>query len=122
MKDCPPNAIRRSITGEVFIDDTCIGCGNCQSNCPYGVIRMEYDAPEKPSLLAWLMAGFGPGLGEEPHYHPTQAAKDKGKKAVKCDACIDVKNGPACVKACPTGAAIRLGPSQFLDLIEERGR
>ncbi len=34
MKDCPPNAIRRSVTGEVFIDDTCIGCGNCQSNCP----------------------------------------------------------------------------------------
>ena len=122
MKDCPPNAIRRSVTGEVFIDDTCIGCGNCQSNCPYGVIRMEYDAPKKPSLLAWLIAGLGPGLGEEPQYHPTQAAKDKGKKAVKCDACIDVKNGPACVKACPTGAAIRIGPSQFLDLIEERGR
>jgi len=122
MKDCPPNAIRRSVTGEVFIDDTCIGCGNCQSNCPYGVIRMEYDAPKKPSLLAWLIAGMGPGLGEEPQYHPTQAAKDKGKKAVKCDACIDVKNGPACVKACPTGAAIRIGPSQFLDLIEERGR
>ena len=122
MKDCPPNAIRRSVTGEVFIDDTCIGCGNCQSNCPYGVIRMEYDAPKKPSLLAWLIAGLGPGLGEEPQYHPTQAAKDKGKKAVKCDACIDVKNGPACVKACPTGAAIRVGPSQYLDLIEERGR
>jgi len=122
MKDCPPNAIRRSVTGEVFIDDTCIGCGNCQSNCPYGVIRMEYDAPKKPSLLAWLIAGLGPGLGEEPHYHPTAAAKDKGKKAVKCDACIDVKNGPACVKACPTGAAIRVGPSQFLDMIEERGR
>jgi Fe-S-cluster-containing hydrogenase component 2/CRP-like cAMP-binding protein len=122
MKDCPPNAIRRSVTGEVFVDDTCIGCGNCQSNCPYGVIRMEYDAPKKPSLLAWLLAGMGPGLGEEPHYHPTAAAKDKGKKAVKCDACIDVKNGPACVKACPTGAAIRVGPNQFLDLIEERGR
>jgi Fe-S-cluster-containing hydrogenase component 2/thioredoxin reductase len=122
MKDCPPNAIRRSVSGEVFIDDTCIGCGNCQSNCPYGVIRMEYEAPKKPSLLAWLIAGLGPGLGEEPHYHPTQAAKDKGKKAVKCDACMGAKNGPACVSACPTGAAARVGPAQFLDLIEERGR
>lgn len=120
MKDCPPNAIRRSVTGEVFIDDTCIGCGNCQSNCPYGVIRMEYDAPPKPGLLAWLLAGFGPGLGEEPGYHPDQAAREKGKKAVKCDACIDVKNGPACVKACPTGAAIRIGPNRFLDLVERR--
>jgi Fe-S-cluster-containing hydrogenase component 2 len=120
MKDCPPNAIRRSVTGEVFIDDTCIGCGNCQSNCPYSVIRMEYDAPKKPGLLAWLLSGAGPGMGEEPEYHPTAAAKDKGKKAVKCDACISVKNGPACVKACPTGAAIRIGPSQFVDLIEEQ--
>jgi Fe-S-cluster-containing hydrogenase component 2/thioredoxin reductase len=120
MKDCPPNAIRRSVTGEVFIDDTCIGCGNCQSNCPYGVIRMEYEAPKKPGLLAWLLAGAGPGMGEEPEYHPTAVAKDKGKKAVKCDACMSVTNGPACVKACPTGAAIRIGPSQFIDLIEEQ--
>jgi len=120
MKDCPPNAIKRSVTGEVFIDDTCIGCGNCQSNCPYGVIRMTYEAPKKPGLWAWLLAGLGPGPGEEREYHPTAAAKDKGKKAVKCDACIGVENGPACVKACPTGAAIRVGPERFIDLIEER--
>jgi Fe-S-cluster-containing hydrogenase component 2/thioredoxin reductase len=120
MKDCPPNAIKRSVTGEVFIDDTCIGCGNCQSNCPYGVIRMTYEAPQKPGLLAWLLAGLGPGPGEDPDYHPTASAKDKGKKAVKCDACIGVQNGPACVKACPTGAAIRIGPERYLDVIEER--
>jgi Fe-S-cluster-containing hydrogenase component 2/thioredoxin reductase len=122
MKDCPPNALHRSVTGEVFIDDTCIGCGNCESNCPYGVIRMEYEAPKKPGLIAWLLTGMGPGPGEEPGYHPTQAAKDKGKKAMKCDACVDVTNGPACVKACPTGAAIRIGPDRFLDLVEERRR
>ena len=120
MKDCPPNALHRSVTGEVFIDDTCIGCGNCQSNCPYDVIRMAYEAPKKPGLLAWLLAGLGPGPGEELEYHPTQAAKDRGKRAVKCDACIGVDNGPACVKACPTGAAIRIGPDRFIDLMEER--
>jgi Fe-S-cluster-containing hydrogenase component 2/thioredoxin reductase len=122
MKDCPPNAIRRSITGEVFIDETCIGCGNCQSNCPYDVIRMEYDAPKKPGLLAWLIAGMGTGPGEAPEYHPTRAALDKGKKAVKCDACMNLSTGPACVNACPTGAAIRIGPDKFLDLVEERRR
>jgi Fe-S-cluster-containing hydrogenase component 2/CRP-like cAMP-binding protein/thioredoxin reductase len=122
MKDCPPNAIKRSPTGEVYIDDTCIGCGNCQVNCPYGVIRMEYEAPKKPGLLQWLLLGRGPGVGEEPHYHPSAAAKAKGKKAVKCDACVSVPTGPACVKACPTGAAMRIGPSQFVDLVEERRR
>ena len=120
MKDCPPNAIRRSQTGEVYIDDTCIGCGNCQTNCPYDVIRMEYEAPKKPGLLGWLLAGAGNGPGEEPGYHPSERAKAKGRKAVKCDACIDVRNGPACVQACPTGAAIRIGPEQFVDLIDER--
>jgi len=120
MKDCPPNAIRRSPTGEVFINESCIGCGNCQSNCPYDVIRMVYEAPKKPSLLMWLLTGTGPGVGEEADYHPTQDAKAKGKKAVKCDACINVANGPACVKSCPTGAALRIGRAQFVDLVEER--
>jgi Fe-S-cluster-containing hydrogenase component 2/CRP-like cAMP-binding protein/thioredoxin reductase len=120
MKDCPPNAIKRSANGEVFIDDTCIGCGNCQVNCPYGVIRMTYEAPKKAGLLSWLLFGAGPGMGEEPDYHPTESAKSKGKKATKCDACNSVSNGPACVKACPTGAAVRIGPAQFLDLADQR--
>ena len=120
MKDCPPNAIQRSPTGEVFINDTCIGCGNCQSNCPYHVIRMVYQAPPKPGLLSWLMFGAGSGPGEAPGYAPTAKAKEGGKKAVKCDACISVENGPACVKACPTGAAVRIGPAQYPDLLEER--
>jgi Fe-S-cluster-containing hydrogenase component 2 len=122
MKDCPPNAIKRSPTGEVYIDDTCIGCGNCQSNCPYGVIRMEYEAPKKPGLLQWLLFGAGPGVGEEPHFHPSDKAKAKGKKAMKCDACLTVPTGPACVKACPTGAAMRIGPEKFIDLVEESRR
>lgn len=41
MKDCPPDAIHRSPNGEVFIGDSCIGCGNCQDNCSYGVIQIQ---------------------------------------------------------------------------------
>lgn len=122
MKDCPPNAIRRSENGEVYINDSCIGCGNCQANCPYDVIRMVYDAPKKPGLWSWLVFGRGDGPGETPDYEPSAAAKEKGKKAVKCDACVGLDGGPACVRACPTGAAIRIGPEQFVDLVEERKR
>ena len=57
MSDCPPDAIHRGPDGEVFIDDTCIGCGNCQRYCPYGVIRMDKEPPKKPSLLNWLFFG-----------------------------------------------------------------
>ncbi|HZO22198.1 MAG TPA: cyclic nucleotide-binding domain-containing protein [Steroidobacteraceae bacterium] len=122
MKDCPPNAIKRSANGEVFIDETCIGCGNCQVNCPYGVIRMTYEAPRKPGLLSWLLFGAGPGVGEDKDYEPTSTGKAKGKKATKCDACGGISNGPACVQACPTGAAIRVGPDQYLDLADQRRR
>ncbi|HWY64750.1 MAG TPA: NAD(P)-binding domain-containing protein, partial [Rhizomicrobium sp.] len=64
MTDCPPNAIRRGPDGEVFISDACIGCGNCQRNCPYGVIRMDSVPPKKPGLLQWMLFGMGPGPGE----------------------------------------------------------
>jgi Fe-S-cluster-containing hydrogenase component 2 len=120
MKDCPPNAIRRSVTGEVFIDQTCIGCGNCEKNCPYDVIRMEYEAPPKPGLLRWLLTGAGPGPGEDKNRQAAPSAVGQRKKAMKCDACIDVPHGPACVKACPTGAAVRIGPQQIIDLVEEQ--
>ena len=116
MKDCPPDAIRRSANGEVYITDSCIGCGNCESNCPYDAIHMAYEAPAKPGLWSWLLLGRGPGPGEPDRYDPTPAAIERGKKAVKCDACASVAGGPACVRACPTGAAMRVGPSEVLEV------
>jgi Fe-S-cluster-containing hydrogenase component 2/CRP-like cAMP-binding protein len=119
MKDCPPNAIRRLPGGEVFIDDTCIGCGNCQTNCPYGVIQMAYREEHHFSLWSWLLLGRGAGPGEHVH-QDHQGGAPAIKKAAKCDACANVKSGPACVSACPTGAAIRLTPREYVDLVEEQ--
>ncbi len=117
MADCPPNAIHRGPDGEVFIDETCIGCGNCQRNCPYGVIRMDSVPPKKPSLLNWLLFGSGPGPGEPSKkwsYANAEPGVEKAKKAIKCDMCSGIEGGPACVRACPTGAAIRVAPEEFL--------
>ena len=113
MKECPPDAIHRSANGEVFVDDTCIGCGNCERNCPYGVIQLAPVDPKRkrPSLLAWLALGLGP----EPGMEPKPKSKEIPKKAVKCDMCKDLPGGAACVRACPTGAAIRVSPEQFLN-------
>jgi Fe-S-cluster-containing hydrogenase component 2/CRP-like cAMP-binding protein/thioredoxin reductase len=125
MADCPPNAIHRGPDGEVFIDDTCIGCGNCQRNCPYGVIRMDKVPPKKPGLLSWLFLGMGPGPGEPSKkwaYKNAEPGVEKPKKAIKCDMCSGIEGGPACVRACPTGAAIRVAPEQFLTVSRlERG-
>jgi CRP-like cAMP-binding protein/thioredoxin reductase/ferredoxin-like protein FixX len=124
MADCPPDSIHRAPGGEVWIDhDTCIGCGNCAGNCPYGVIQMAATPPRKPGLLMWLLLGAGPGPGEDKSW--AQRKKKKGgpepvKLAVKCDMCMGIKGGPACVRACPTGAAIRTSPEVFLNTVVAR--
>lgn len=110
MKDCPPDAIHRAPNGEVYIADNCIGCGNCERNCPYGVIHMAAKPPKKPGLLSWLLLGLGSGPGEAPK---SPEKTDEAKKAVKCDMCKDLPGGPACVRSCPTGAAIRISPEEF---------
>jgi Fe-S-cluster-containing hydrogenase component 2 len=124
MKDCPPDAIRRAPNGEVYIRDNCIGCGNCERNCPYGVIHMAATPPEKPGLLAWLLFGLGPGPGGgsgrvEVKADAKGSAPVVPKKAVKCDMCKDLAGGPACVRACPTGAAIRVSPESFVDFVNQ---
>jgi len=115
MKDCPPDAIRRAPNGEVFIEDSCIGCGNCERNCPYGVIQMASGREEASSLLGWLLTGHGAAPGQR---QPKQGP-DAIKKAVKCDMCKDLAGGPACVRACPTGAALRMSPADFVNLTRE---
>ena len=116
MKDCPPDAIHRSPGGEVYIADTCIGCGNCERNCPYGVIQLAATDPkrERPSLLSWLLLG----QGSEPGREPKPKSADIPKKAVKCDMCKGLEGGAACVRACPTGAAIRVSPEQFVNFAD----
>jgi CRP-like cAMP-binding protein/thioredoxin reductase/Fe-S-cluster-containing hydrogenase component 2 len=117
MKDCPPDAIHRSPNGEVFISDSCIGCGNCERNCPYGVIQMGAVSEKKPNLLSWLLTGAGIAPGTSVGY---DKASGQSKKAVKCDMCKDLPGGPACVRACPTGAALRLSPEEFMAVAVDR--
>lgn len=102
MLDCPPDALSRQPNGEVLIKESCIGCGNCVSNCPYGVIKLVYDSIPQ----AWsLRSLFG------------QVQKEKGPaKAAKCDMCHGLTGGPACVRACPTGAAMRVNPARLIQI------
>lgn len=117
MKDCPPDAIRRAPNGEVFVQDNCIGCGNCEENCPYGVIRMAGPTEPAPNLFSWILSGRGAAPGDRQPANEAESAK----KAVKCDMCKDLAGGPACVRACPTGAAIRISPSEFVNLTRKAG-
>ncbi|MDG2270007.1 MAG: cyclic nucleotide-binding domain-containing protein, partial [Alphaproteobacteria bacterium] len=108
MIDCPPDAIKRATEGEVYITDACIGCGNCQRNCPYGVIQMADLSVGERGWLASLARGFGLGRA---------VVAEGPKQAVKCDMCMDLAGGAACVRACPTGAAIRVHPNEVIELV-----
>lgn len=103
MTDCPPDAIKRSASGEVFIEDSCIGCGNCARSCPYGVIQLASLDNKKTGILSRLFA-------------KNDASEKAPKKAVKCDMCRDYEGGPSCVRACPTGAAVRVAPQALIQL------
>jgi Fe-S-cluster-containing hydrogenase component 2 len=105
MLDCPPDAITRDPRGEVYIKSNCIGCGNCEKNCPYDNIFMVEKTPKR-TITSWIRSMFdGHDAGEQ-------------TVAVKCDLCRGIKGGPACVRSCPTGAAIRLTPEEYSDVLE----
>ena len=109
MKDCPPDAIHRSVNGEVYIEDSCIGCGNCQTNCPYDVIQMTSLKDHEPPGIWQVIFGKQKAVVKEEN--------QSQKKAVKCDMCKDILAGAACVRACPTGAAMRVSPEAFLGYV-----
>jgi CRP-like cAMP-binding protein/thioredoxin reductase/Fe-S-cluster-containing hydrogenase component 2 len=105
MLDCPPDALERRPNGEVIIKDSCIGCGNCTTNCPYGVIQLVYDKPKSEGLFSF--------------FKPSNYKKGPAK-AAKCDMCSSLDGGPACVRSCPTGAAMRVNPTQMIQLLSRK--
>jgi CRP-like cAMP-binding protein len=92
---CPVGSIRRRNSLEVIIEDWCIGCGLCASNCPYGNINLhpfnvEISDPTQPSRKIAAVR----------------------QKATSCDLCHDHVE-PSCVYACPHDAAHRVEPREF---------
>ena len=116
MADCPPNALHRTASGAVAVDDSCIGCGNCVRNCPYNAIKLSALPVKRGNLLTQLLFGYGDAPGER---GAAQKSKTNKETARKCDLCEDVRGGPACVRACPTGAVLRVGPETLFDRIQE---
>lgn len=88
---CPTGAIQRIPDGGgVVIDDaTCVGCATCASNCPYGNIRME-------------------AVRDTDGARHIDTDGSQVLRATKCDFCVGQANGPACQRACPHGALIRI--------------
>ena len=97
MNGCPTGAIHRSpFGGQVVVNDaTCVGCGTCATNCPYDNIRMVEIRDDSGNLIV---------------DHSTGSTV---MKATKCDLCVDQLGGPACQRACPHDALIRMDMSDL---------
>jgi CRP-like cAMP-binding protein/Fe-S-cluster-containing hydrogenase component 2 len=100
---CPVDAIHRQGSLEIVIENHCIGCGLCASNCPYGNINMhakpeERSDPRNPGRMATVLQ----------------------QKATTCDLCRNVvgpNQDPSCVYACPHNAAFRKSGRELLTMV-----
>jgi Fe-S-cluster-containing hydrogenase component 2 len=104
MVGCPVDSIHRGKHLQIVIEDHCIGCGLCASNCPYGSIfmvpnqRKIIEAPDPENLEHTIRIG-------QP-------------KAATCDLCdVEGKNDkpqPQCVASCPHDAAFRMSGEELM--------
>ena len=100
---CPVDAIhRRPKSNEIWIENTCIGCGKCAENCPYGNINMHELPGDKSKAGAAAPVGVA-------------------YRATTCDQCHSL-NGhePNCVVACPHDAAHRMKGDELLSIVQGR--
>ncbi len=124
LTGCPTGAIARFPNGEIDINPTtCIGCGDCATQCPYNAISMiaRPDAKNgaEVSRLAKLLSPFS--LGQDKI--PAPVTQTENLLAIKCNLCKDTGLNPpgakeaaySCEENCPTGALVRVNPREYFD-------
>lgn len=111
---CPVDAIHRNGDSlEIQIEDYCIGCGLCASNCPYGNINMhgfpktEIDPKTKREVRVF----------EEVNGKRLPIVQ---QRATTCDLCSSIDGKPSCVYACPHNAAFRMSGIELMDAVQRK--
>jgi Fe-S-cluster-containing dehydrogenase component/CRP-like cAMP-binding protein len=124
LTGCPTGAIGRFPHGQIDIDPkTCIGCGDCATQCPYNAISMiplKPSAPPQPTPAGWSgrLKGW---LSLAPPQLPPPVTEIENLLAVKCNLCENTPLNPAgarqpaysCEENCPTGALVRVNPREY---------
>lgn len=91
VNSCPTGALVYRAGTVQLVAERCIGCQTCVIACPFGAMDMAA-VPVKP------VSG-------------TLSARKVVSQAHKCDLCIDVPGGPACIPVCPTKALFLIEPA-----------
>ena len=110
MSGCPVDSIHRGKHLQIVIEDHCIGCGLCASNCPYGNIFM---VPNQRHIVEVV----------DPT-RPRATKRIAQLKAATCDLCDAEGNRsspkPMCVASCPHQAASRMTGPELLQAVMQR--
>lgn len=118
LTGCPTGAIGRMPGGQIDIDPrTCIGCGDCATQCGYNAISMiprRSGAPANPTSLIGM-------LSLSPAPLPPAVSEITDLLAVKCNLCENTGVNPpgaakpaySCEENCPTGALLRVNPREY---------
>lgn len=100
---CPVGAITER-DGVIYVDqEACVGCKTCMLACPFGAMEMVpyYKNGERVKQLRLMEeTGEGPVLQD-------------AFVASKCDRCLGVEGGPACVANCPREALRVVRPDEL---------
>jgi Fe-S-cluster-containing dehydrogenase component/CRP-like cAMP-binding protein len=122
LTGCPTGAIGRFGQGQVDIEpSTCIGCGDCATQCPYNAISMVTRKPAAGDLTKNFMWRIKDLLRLQPDPLPAAVEATEDLLAVKCNLCNGTSMNPknskgskySCEENCPTGALARISPSQY---------
>ena len=121
MTGCPTGAIARFAAGQIDIDPhTCIGCGDCATQCPYNAISMVPRKSPAPTPLG-LGGILKNWLSLAPPVGPPAVTETEDLLAIKCNLCKNTTLNPdgakkqaySCEENCPTGALVRVNPREY---------
>ncbi len=131
LTGCPTGAISRFAGGQIDINpQTCIGCSDCATQCPYNAISMTTRQPEQAAVIGAQQRVLNLlRLAPEPLPAPVTAPTGTGVEllAVKCNLCAGTGLNPpdaktpaySCEENCPTGALLRVNPHTYFAEIKQ---
>ncbi len=99
-KVCPTGALIHSSDSIQVVQKKCIGCKSCVMACPYGAMEI---------------------VGRETVVQNRQLPDGRyAVEAFKCDLCIHLPNGPACLEVCPTKAIYTIDAKVLADRLQKK--
>jgi Fe-S-cluster-containing dehydrogenase component/CRP-like cAMP-binding protein len=128
LTGCPTGAIARFPNGEIDIDPkTCIGCGDCATQCPYNAISMIARPGVKNGEGNGAFKSFFSAFSVGEKKLPEPVTQTENLLAIKCNLCKDTGLNPpgaktaaySCEENCPTGALVRVNPREYFDEVNK---